>query len=157
MGYTRFEVAIGEEAALFDRIAETLKTLSDRDATRQWLRALPDNESAGFAQLLPLLPKLVFKIREFAPAAIKELPHAPGGRPSLSTITGLVSGIYVVFKAKWGGRSTIRRLSLEKALSSEANEWAFVAGKDENIAVSAKLASERYYRYMRHREQTEQA
>jgi hypothetical protein len=82
LGYSGFEIAVREEAPLFAQIADIMKTLSNRDLARRWLRSLPDNESAEFAQMLPLLPTVVYKIREFSPDVIKELPHPPGGRPA---------------------------------------------------------------------------
>jgi hypothetical protein len=85
LGYSGFEIAVREEAPLFAQIADIMKTLSNRDLARRWLLSLPENESAEFAQLLPLLPTIVYKIREFSPEAVKELPHAPGGRPTVST------------------------------------------------------------------------
>jgi hypothetical protein len=85
LGYSRFEIAIAEEVPLVAKFSEMMQTMSNRDSARRWLRALPENESAEFAQLLLLLPTLVYKIREFFPEAIKELPHAPGGRPSAVT------------------------------------------------------------------------
>jgi hypothetical protein len=85
LGYSRFELAIAEEVPLVAKFAEMMQTMSKRDSARRWLRALPENESAEFAQLLLLLPTLVYKIREFFPEAIKELPHAPGGRPTAVT------------------------------------------------------------------------
>lgn len=85
LGYTGFEIAIGEEAPLVAQLAKQMKTLSNRDSARRWLRDLPEDESSEFAQLLQLLPILVYKIREFAAEAIKDLPHTPGGRPTSFT------------------------------------------------------------------------
>jgi hypothetical protein len=85
LGYTRFEIAIAEQAPLFANMAELMKTLSSRDSARSSLRNLPEDDPTGLAQLLRILPMIVYKIREFLPDAIKELPHAPGGRPTAFT------------------------------------------------------------------------
>src|ERR1043166_4875717 len=44
LGYSGFEIAVREEAPLFAQIADLMKTLSNRDLARRWLRSLPDNE-----------------------------------------------------------------------------------------------------------------
>jgi len=85
-GHSRFEEALAEEAGFVVEIGKMMTTLSNREATREWLRSLPESETRDFIQHLPHLAKLAYAMRRLIPAAAKEvLPHDPGGRPRAGT------------------------------------------------------------------------
>jgi hypothetical protein len=84
MGYAKFDGYIAKEAKFFVQLAEDMKRMSDRAATRKWLRNVT-GDPAEFNLVVKYLPELVFLVRRFAPDLVKSLPHAPGGRPSAAT------------------------------------------------------------------------
>jgi hypothetical protein len=86
MGYAKFEDSMAESADRFAQIAEDMKTMADRAATRRWLReSFPNPDPAEIQVLLRLLPNLVYLMRQMGPRIAKALPHRRGGRPSAVT------------------------------------------------------------------------
>jgi len=86
-GFAHFEDAMAASADWMTQIAQDMQTMSDRAATRRWLReTFPEPSPSDVRLLLQLLPNLEYVLRRFAPKMAKQiLPHAPGGRPSAVT------------------------------------------------------------------------
>lgn len=84
LGIKHFDEAIRFVVQGLREIADRLAKYQDREAFRNALENLPPDVPHELLQEAEQkLPNAVYMLRRVAPDAIKEIPHAPGGRPKL--------------------------------------------------------------------------
>jgi hypothetical protein len=83
LGVERFEEALQIAHAGLLELANRLAKLKDRNDLKLRLQSAPDLDPVLLQEMRQKLPNAVYSLRRLLPDVIKEIPHAPGGRPQL--------------------------------------------------------------------------